>query len=375
MIIERATVFRVEMPLLAPFRVSFGDLDSVETILVKLEANECDGWGEAAPFALPLYSSEWAPGVFLVLRDVFLPAVVGVNVCSADQLQDLLAAYKGNNFARAALEGAWWSLEAQRTGNSLSSLLGAKRREVEVGADYGVLDSLEQLIAEIDRDVASGCRRVKLKFRPGWDVEMVRSVRREFPGLVIHIDCNSAYSLGDLDIFREVDTLDLAMIEQPLGHDDLVDHAALQDALGTPICLDESIGNLHQAEKAIELGSCRWVNIKPQRVGGLSHAVRIHDLCRQAGIGCWVGGMLESTVGASSCVALAALEGFNYPADIFPTSRFYARDLGQPELVFQQRRDGWFVTVDDILRFPVAELLEEWMAECAIVVPHAKGRG
>jgi len=180
--------------------------------------------------------------------------------------------------------------------------------------------------------VADGFPRIKLKFRPGWDLPMLRAVRRKHPSHTFHIDTNSGYRLGDLPLFREVDELNLAMIEQPLAHDDLVDHAALARQIRTPICLDESIAGLRQAEQAIALASCRYVNVKPGRVGGLTIALQIHNACQAAGIPCWVGGMLESAVGASHCVALAMLPNFSYPADIFPSARFYREDLADPPL-------------------------------------------
>jgi O-succinylbenzoate synthase len=202
------------------------------------------------------------------------------------------------------------------------------------------MDSVDDLLRAIAKAVEEGFPRVKLKFRPGWDLPMLRAVRREFPDHVFHIDCNSGYRLTDLDLFRQIDEFNLAMIEQPLAHDDLNDHAKLQQAIRTPVCLDESITSLDRARQALELGSCRYVNVKPGRVGGLTPAVAIHDLCRSAGVPCWVGGMLESAIGAKLCVALAMLDNFTYPADIFPSRRFYAQDLARPELELVRGPDG-----------------------------------
>jgi O-succinylbenzoate synthase len=222
----------------------------------------------------------------------------------------------------------------------LHRLLGATRDSAPVGADFGVMDSTDDLLRGIAGAVEAGFPRVKLKFRPGWDIPMLAAVRHEFPEHVFHIDCNSGYRLDDLDMFRRLDDFNLAMIEQPLMHDDLLDHSKLQAAIRTPVCLDESVVSLDRVRQAIELRSCRYVNIKPGRVGGLTPALAIHDACRAAGIPCWVGGMLESAVGARICVALAMLDNFTYPADIFPSSRFYRRDLGQPELVLATGPDG-----------------------------------
>jgi O-succinylbenzoate synthase len=202
------------------------------------------------------------------------------------------------------------------------------------------MDSVDDLLAAIATAVEVGFKRVKLKFRPGWDLAMLRAVRREFPTQTFHIDCNSGYRLADLDLFRQVDEFGLAMIEQPLAYDDLVDHAKLQQAIRTPVCLDESITSLERVRQAIELGSCRYVNIKTGRVGGLTPAVQIHDACRDAGIPCWVGSMLESAVGTRINAALATLDNFTYPADLFATSRFYARDLGRPPVELLRGPDG-----------------------------------
>jgi O-succinylbenzoate synthase len=344
--IDAVEIYRVAMPLLYPWRTAYGEDTAVESVLVRLHASEPTGggkfsaWGESSPLAAPCYSPEWAGGVFAVLRDWLAPAVVGREVASPADLHRLLAHFKGNPFAKAALDTAWWGLEAQRAGKPLHRLLGATRDTCPVGADFGVMDSIDDLLRAVAGAVQEGFPRIKLKFRPGWDLPMLAAVRREFPQQVVHIDCNSGYRLSDLELFRRVDEFNLAMIEQPLAHDDLVDHAKLQQAIRTPVCLDESITSPERAAQAIELGSCRYVNIKPGRVGGLTNAVAIHDMCRRAGIPCWVGGMLESAVGARLCVALAMLDNFTYPADIFPSKRFYADDLGRPELELVPGPDG-----------------------------------
>jgi O-succinylbenzoate synthase len=224
-------------------------------------------------------------------------------------------------------------LHAKLLGKPLYQVLGGESPVVTVGADFGVRDSIDDLLKEVRGAVDAGYRRVKLKFRPGWDVPMLEAVRREFPTQVFHIDCNSGYRLGDVRLFQDIDRFNLAMIEQPLGHDDLLDHAALQKQIRTPVCLDESITSLAKARKALVLGSCRYVNIKPGRVGGLTVAVAIHDVCHRAGMPCWVGGMLESAVGAAHCIALATLPAFTYPADIFPSTNYYREDLAEPPLV------------------------------------------
>jgi O-succinylbenzoate synthase len=338
--IESIEVVHVAMPLIAPWRTAYGEDAAVESVLVCLRANGLDAWSESTPLAAPCYSAEWAAGVYDCVKRWLAPALVGKDLDSGGALQQAIAHFKGNPFAKAALDNAWWALESLRTRTPLYRLLGAKRDRVDVGADFGVCDSLDDLVASVGAALAEGFKRVKLKFRPGWDEPMLAAVRGAFPAATIHIDCNAGYTLADLALFKRLDRFNLAMIEQPLGVDDLAGHARLQSAIATPVCLDESITSVSRAQRAIDLGSCRYVNIKPGRVGGLTPSVAIHDVCRDAGIPCWVGGMLESAIGARVCVALAMLDNFTYPADIFPSSRFYRRDLATPPLALTAGRDG-----------------------------------
>lgn len=338
--IDRIELFHVAMPLIYPWRTAYGEDAACHSILCRMTSGSLDAWGETTPFAAPCYSPEWAGGVFDVARDWLAPAIVGQAVASGEELQQRLAIYKGNPFAKALLDVGWWNLHTRETGVPLHRALGATRDVVPVGADFGVMDSLDDLLAAVGKAVDQRFRRIKLKFRPGWDLDMLRAVRGQHPQQTFHIDCNSGYRLSDLDLFRRIDDFELAMIEQPLAHDDLVDHATLQRAIRTPVCLDESVTCPRHAEQAIELASCRFVNVKPGRVGGLTNAVRIHDLCRASGIPCWVGGMLESATGAAICTALAMLDNFSYPADIFPSSRFYRQDLSDRPLELVTLADG-----------------------------------
>ena len=359
------------MPLLQPWRTASHEFPAIDSLLVKLTSGELEAWAESCPFGAPNYSPEYAAGAFAVLRDWLAPALVGAEIDSGELLQHRLSHYKGNHFAKAALDMAWWVLEARRVGRPLHALLGGRRDRVEVGADFGVMDSLDDLVAAVDDAVRGGVRRVKLKFRPGWGINMLEAVRSAFPDLTVHIDCNAAFRLADLDLLRAVDRFGLAMIEQPLQYDDLLDHAKLQAQIDTPVCLDESIVSARGAAQAIELGSCRYVNVKPGRVGGLTVAKSIHDLCRDAGTGCWVGGMLESGVGAAICVALATLDHFAYPSDIFASSRFYAEDLAEPAVSFESSDDrGWRAVAADaagIAPVPKPDLLEQLTADRFVI--------
>ncbi len=332
--IDSIDIFHVRMPLLEPWRTAYGSDAAIETVLTRMRSEGLEGWGEACPLAQPSYSPEYAGGVFAVVRDCFAPRLLGKEILSGEELQRLLQMYKGNQFAKAALDTAWWDLYAKSRGLPLYKALGGQRDVVEAGADFGIRDSMDELLEQVDQARQSGAPRIKLKFAPGWDLPVVEKVRNRFPDIVFHIDCNANYTLRDRAIFREMDRFDLAMIEQPLMYDDLADHAELQTGISTPICLDESINAVHRMEQAIRLNACRWVNIKPGRVGGLTIARQLHALCESSGIRSWVGGMLESAVGAMHCAALATLPNFTYPADLFPSSRFYSSDLSTPEMQF-----------------------------------------
>lgn len=338
--IDAIELFHVALPLKSPWRTAYGEDQTVETVLIKAESAELTAWAESCPLAGPTYSPEWAGGVFVCLRDWLVPAVLGEWIETGEALQSRLNRFRGNPFAKAAVDNVWWTLRAQRRQLPLHVLLGGTREEVLVGADFGVMDSIEQLLTAVGRAVADGYQRIKLKYRPGWDLTMLRAVRQEFPTERLHIDCNGAYTLDDLDMFCRLDDFSLEMIEQPLTPEDLIDHARLQETIRTPLCLDESIFSLARAQEALDLGSCRYMNLKPGRVGGLTVAKAIHEACAAANVPCWVGGMLETAIGARTNIALATLAECSYPADIFPSERFYAVDLGHPEVRLDKTADG-----------------------------------
>ncbi|QDU09320.1 o-succinylbenzoate synthase [Gimesia aquarii] len=327
--IERIELFHVAMPLIYPWRTAYGEDAAIHSVLCHMTSGSVEGWGESTPLAAPCYSPEWAGGVFHTVSEWLAPAVIGQEIDSGEDLQKKLSLYKGNPFAKAALDNAWWSLHSRKKDVLLHVALGATRNEVPVGADFGVMDHLDDLIEEVGTAVEQNFPRIKLKFRPGWDIPMLKAVRSSFPEATFHIDCNSGYRIQDTALFQAIDEFELAMIEQPLQHDDLTDHAQLQKIIKTPVCLDESITHPGRAQQAVTLKSCRYINIKPGRVGGLTNAVKIHDLCQEAEIPCWVGGMLESATGASHCTALAMLDNFTYPADIFPSEKYYHEELAE----------------------------------------------
>lgn len=365
--IEEIELFRVEMPMKEPWRTAFSEEVAIDAILVRLRMEGVDGWGETAPYRRPQFSPEWADGAFALMRDVLAPELVNQNIDTGDDLQARLRAFKGNPFAKAGLDNAWWDARAKLEGEPLWSLIGGAGPTVPVGADIAVMDDLDALVAAVGHAQEAGFERTKLKFRRGVGVEMVARVRETFPDAVLHIDCNSGFSLDDLPMFRELDHYGLAMIEQPLGYDDLLDHARLQRELATPICLDESIVSVDRARKAIDIDAGRWINIKPGRVGGLTNAVAIHDHCRDRGVPCWVGGMLESAVGQGPALALATLPNMRYPADVFPSTRLYREDLSEPEIVLSAPSR---VTAPDVPGHgfrPVPERLERCTTRHALV--------
>ena len=366
--IDRIELFHVAMPLIYPWRTAYGEDTAIHSVLCRMSSGSVDAWGESTPLAAPCYSPEWGGGIFATARDWLAPALIGKQVESGVQLQRELGLFKGNFFAKGILDSAWWALQSKLTGTPLHRLIGATRDIVPVGADFGVMDSVDDLLSEIGKAVADKFPRVKLKFRPGWDVPMLEAVRRQHPTHPIHIDCNSGYRITDLDLFRRVDDFNLAMIEQPLQFDDLVDHAALQAQIRTPVCLDESLTSLRRAEQAAELKSCRYINIKPARVGGITNAIAIHDACQQAGIPCWVGGMLESATGVGICIALSMLDNFTYPADIFPSSRFYHEDMSAPGIELVRDSAGVpCVRAFDQLPEPVPERLAKLTVNRAVI--------
>lgn len=331
--IERIDVYHVAMPLIYPFRTAFDNTYTIEAVLVCMRGDSIEGWSESAPWGSPLYSPEHAAGAFEVISRFLAPRLIGQDITSGRQLQHILQPFKGNFFAKAALDLAWWDLYARSRKEPLWKTIGGQGPTVDVGADIGVMETISQLLDEIQKAVDAGFKRVKLKYRPGWEVDMIAAVRQRFPKTVFHVDCNSAYSLDALPMFRELDKFNLAMIEQPLAHDDLVDHAELRKAIRAPVCLDESITSPARAEQAIRIGACDWITIKHGRVGGLTNALAIHDICKTAGIGNWIGGMLESSIGQAFSIALATLDNVKYPADIFPTDRFYHEDLGDLPII------------------------------------------
>ncbi|HKZ81585.1 MAG TPA: o-succinylbenzoate synthase [Pyrinomonadaceae bacterium] len=330
--IETVEVRLIRLPLKEPFETSFGSIESRLIFLVRIAADGLEGWGEVVAAEEPLYSYETVGTAFHIIRDFLGPALISEPVAGLSNVAERFAPFRGHNMAKAGLELAYMDLLARLTNQSLSWLLGGTRERVPVGVSLGIQPTIEALLERVDRFLALGYRRIKLKIKPGWDVEVVRRVRQRHPKIVLSVDANSAYTLENKEHLKLLDDFDLLMIEQPLEYDDLLDHARLQRELVAPICLDESVTSLRQAKNALELGSCRMVNIKVGRVGGYSEALAIHDLCHAKGVPVWCGGMLESGIGRAHNIALASLPGFTLPGDISASSRYFARDVIVPEV-------------------------------------------
>ncbi|HEX6468868.1 MAG TPA: o-succinylbenzoate synthase [Streptosporangiaceae bacterium] len=323
---------RVSMPLVAPFRTSFGTETTRDILLVRVVTDgDVEGWGECVAMSSPLYSSEYVDAVADVLRRFLVPALVAVGPLKAHAVAGHLAPFKGHHMAKAALEMAVLDAELRAEGRSFGCALGAVRDRVPCGVSVGIMDSVPQLLDAVGGYVAEGYVRIKLKIEPGWDIEPVRAVRERFGGdLLLQVDANTAYTLADARHLAGLDPFELLLIEQPLDEGDMLGHAALARQMKTPICLDESITSARDAAAAISLGACQIVNIKPGRVGGYLEARRIHDVCAAHGVPVWCGGMLETGLGRAANLALAALPGFTLPGDTSASGRYYAADITEP---------------------------------------------
>lgn len=336
----------VRLPLLEPFETSFGKVDSRLIFLICLKAEGLHGWGEVVASEQPLYSYETAGTAFHVIKDFFAPAMLAEPIAGLDDLAGRFARFRGHNMAKAGLELAYMDLLAQINKQSLATLIGGERKHIAVGVSLGIQPTPAQLLKRVERYLGLGYQRIKLKIKPGWDVEIVDEVRRAYPNILLSVDANSAYTLADVDHLRKLDDFDLLMIEQPLQSDDIVDHAKLQRLLKTSLCLDESIVSRRHAQAALDLESCRIINLKIGRVGGYSEALAIHDLCVARGIPVWCGGMLESGIGRAHNIALASLRGFTLPGDISASSRYFAADLISPEVTVAS--DGTVAVPDKV---------------------------
>ncbi len=363
--IERIVLHHLRMPLRVPFETSFGRSETRDCILIALYSEGLVGYGECVADAAPGYSPETVGTAWHILRDFLAPAILGQEIEGPGAWPARAAAVRGHPMAKAGVELALWDLQGKREGRSLRELLGGTRARVEVGVSVGIQPSPEALVDTVAGYLAQGYGRIKIKIKPGRDVAETQAVRRAFPSIRLQVDANSAYTLENARALLPLDDLDLLLIEQPLADDDLWDHHRLQAQLHTALCLDESIHTRRHARQALEMGACRIINIKPGRVGGLTEAVAIHDLCYAQGVPVWCGGMLETGVGRAANLALASLPGFTLPGDISASDRYYAQDitierftLEADSTIATPSGPGLGVTIDEaaLARFTQAKL-------------------
>jgi O-succinylbenzoate synthase len=320
----------VRLPLVHPFRTSFSEVTDKECILARVETDDAEGWGECVAGTEPDFSEEWNAGAWLVLRDLLAPALVSAGDIEHDDVERAFAFARGNPMAKATLVNAFLDAHLRTLGRSLAKHLGATRDRVECGVSVGIQPSTGALLELVGGYLGEGYRRIKLKIEPGTDVERVRAVRDAHPDILLSVDANAAYTMDDVDVFRRLDECNLLMIEQPLHHDDVVEHAKLQRMIRTDLCLDESVRSAADAAAAIELGACRIVNIKQGRVGGVPEAKRAHDVSAASNVPVWCGGMLETGIGRATNLAVAAMPNFTLPGDISASRRYFSEDLTEP---------------------------------------------
>ncbi len=329
--IDRIILRQIRLPLLHFFETSFGRITNRSIVIVEVLADGVSGWGEVTCGEGPFFNEEWADGSWLLLKDLIAPAVVGRDFTSAAEFCRLLPAVRGHQMTKGGLECAVWDLSARVADEPLSRHIGGgARQEIPCGVSIGIQDSIEQLLDKIARELGAGYQRIKIKIKPGWDVGVLERVREKFPQIRLMADANSAYTLADAGHLKELDRFYLMMIEQPLAWDDIIDHAALQQQLETPVCLDECIRTKRHAEQAIRLGACRIINIKLGRVGGFTGARAVHDVAEKAGIPVWCGGMLESGIGRAHNIALSTMPNFVLPGDVSASKRYWERDVIHP---------------------------------------------
>jgi O-succinylbenzoate synthase len=330
--LDRIDIIHTAIPLNQTFRTSFGAITEQHSIVVKIYGEGTVAYGEACPFFAPVYSYECISTMKAIISEFIAPSVLGQEFNGPTEYMQIVDAIKGHNHAKAAVETALWELESKIQDVPLWKLVGGTDPRVEIGVSIGIQPTVDELLRKIDSYLNEGYKRIKIKIEPGKDIETVKAVRSRFPDITLMVDANSSYNLEDSKRLSELDEYNLLMMEQPLSEDDIVDHADLQSKIKTPICLDESIRSAEDARKAIRLNSCRIVNVKYGRVGGILNSLAVNDVCQSAGIGCWAGGMIETGIGQRFKIAISTLENFIYAADIETSDRFLMEDIVTPNI-------------------------------------------
>jgi o-succinylbenzoate synthase len=344
--IEAITLREIQMPLVHFFETSFGRVYSRRILLITAHCDGIDGWAECVAGEDPFYSSEWIESAWPTITRYLAPALLGRSLSQGREAASLLGRVRGHRMAKAALENALWDAEAREKNQPLWKLLGGTQREIPCGVSIGIQDSPEQLLDKIQTELAAGYRRIKIKVKPAWDVNILEKVRSRWSDITLSVDANSAYTLDEFEHLRKFDQFNLLMIEQPLWNDDIYYHARLQKELRTSICLDESIEQARDAACAVETAACKIINIKVGRVGGFTEAKKVHDVCQANNIPVWCGGMLESGVGRAHNIALSTLENFRLPGDVSASKRYWKEDIIEPEV--EVSREGVIAIRDDV---------------------------
>jgi o-succinylbenzoate synthase len=330
--IDSITLRELRMPLNHFFETSFGRSESRRILLVTVHSEGVEGWAECVAHDGPFFSYEWIETAWATIREFLAPELLSAQLTTASESAQCMARVRGHNMAKAALENALWDAEAQQNQQPLWMLLAGTQSEIACGVSIGIQDSHEELLENIATELAAGYQRIKVKVKPGWDLEVLQKIRARWPNITLSCDANSAYRPSDLDHLRRFDDFNLLMIEQPLWDDDIFYHSNLQREIKTAICLDESICHARDAEKAIAMRACRIINIKVGRVGGFSEAIAVHNVCQKHGIPVWCGGMLETGIGRAHNVALSTLPNFRLPGDVSASKRYWAEDIVEPEI-------------------------------------------
>lgn len=334
--IKEVKLHHTNVSLIAPFTTSFGTMQNKDVCLVEvIDESGLSGWGETATSNEPYYNEETTATTVYMLKEFLIPRLIHREIGHPGEVHGMLEFVRRNNLAKAAIETAIWDVFAKKNEQSIAELIGGEKKEIEVGKSIGIQKDPATLVEKVREYVDEGFRKIKVKIKPGADIDYIAAVRNEFPDIVLMADANSAYSLKDIEHLKQLDPYNLIMIEQPLAHDDIIDHARLQRELTTPICLDESIHSVEDTRKAIELGSCKIINIKIGRVGGLSESIRIHDLCKANDIAVWCGGMLETGVGRAHNIQMTTLSNFTIPGDTAPSSHYWEEDIVTPEITME----------------------------------------
>ncbi len=336
--IDRIELHHIKIELVSPFTTSMHQLKDVEHIIVRVDSEGITGWGECVAEANPFYSYETVHTAWHILEDFLIPSILRKDILNADEAIKINKHVRGHLMAKAGLEAALWDLFSKSKNISLSKMLGGTRNKIDVGVSIGIQNSEAELINNVEGYLNEGYKRIKIKIAPGKDIQPIKELRKKFPEILLQVDANSAYGLEDLKIFKEIDSYNLLLIEQPLGYDDIYEHSKLQAELKTPICLDESIHSLDDTRMALKLKSCRIINIKPGRVGGFTESILIHDYCASKKIPVWHGGMLETGIGRAGNIALTSLPNFTLPGDISASKKYFKEDIVEPEFILN--KDG-----------------------------------